>query len=98
MSTFGRLTLPFRDTKLEVLRSRVDKLKSTRQLLMQVVTYAYQVAPKKLDRAAEKRRREGIKKLLEKKDKSTREHEELLRTVQAKAAPSWMMQGKETLV
>lgn len=31
--TLGRLTLPFCDTKLELLRSHVDKLKSTLQLL-----------------------------------------------------------------
>ncbi|KAJ4403549.1 hypothetical protein N0V91_006422 [Didymella pomorum] len=78
-NTLGRLALPFRDTKLELLRSHVDKLKSTLQLLMQVLTHAYQVASRKLDRAAEDRQREEIKRLLEKKDESTRRHEELLR-------------------
>lgn len=85
-NTFGRLTLPFRDTKLELLRSHVDKLKSTLQLLMQVLTHAYQVASRKLDRAAEERQREEIKKLLEKKDQSTRKHEELLRRDSASAS------------
>ncbi|KAF9693507.1 hypothetical protein EKO04_008472 [Ascochyta lentis] len=78
-STFGRLTLPFRDTKLELLRSHVDKLKSTLQLLMQVLTHAYQVASRKLDRAAEERQPVEIKRLLEKKDLSAKKHEELLR-------------------
>lgn len=78
-NTFGRLALPFRDTKLELLRSHVDKLKSTLQLLMQVLTHAYQIASRKLDRAAEIRQREEIKKLLERKDQSTQKHEELLR-------------------
>ncbi|KAF3034229.1 DNA-directed RNA polymerase II subunit RPB1 [Didymella heteroderae] len=78
-NTVGRLFLPFRDTKLELLRSHVDKLKSTLQLLMQVLTHAYQVASRKLDRAAEDRQREEIRKLLEKKDESARKHEELLR-------------------
>lgn len=38
---FGRLTMPFRDTKLELLRSHVGKLKSMLQLLMQVFTLAH---------------------------------------------------------
>lgn len=78
-NTFGRLAMPFHDTKLELLRSHVDKLKSTLQLLMQVLTHAYQVASRKLDRAAEEHQREEIKKLLDKKDESTKKHEELLR-------------------
>ncbi|KAJ4342818.1 hypothetical protein N0V95_006836 [Ascochyta clinopodiicola] len=78
-NAFGRLILPFRDSKLELLRSHVDKLKSTLQLLMQVLTHAYQVASRKLDRAAEERQREEIRHLLEKKDQSTKKHDDLLR-------------------
>ncbi|KAF3047264.1 hypothetical protein E8E11_003270 [Didymella keratinophila] len=78
-NTFGRLTLPFRDTKLEPLRSHVDKLKSTLQLLMQVFTYAYQVASRKLNHAAEERQREEIKRLLEQNEESRKRHDELLR-------------------
>jgi hypothetical protein len=77
--TFGRLTMPFRDAKLELLRSHVDKLKSTLQLLMQVLKLAHQVASKKLDRAAEERQRKEIKQLLEQKEHSAKRHEDLLR-------------------
>ncbi|KZM25126.1 uncharacterized protein EKO05_0007236 [Ascochyta rabiei] len=78
-NAFGRLILPFRDTKLELLRSHVDKLKSTLQLLMKVLTHAYQVPSRKLDRVAEERQREEIKQLLQKKGQSTEKHDDLLR-------------------
>ena len=77
--TFGRLTMPFRETKLELLRSHVDKLKSTLQLLMQVLTLAHQVASRRLDRAAEARQREEIRRLLERKEQSAKRHDELSR-------------------
>jgi len=40
----GRLMLPFREPKLELLRTNIDRLKSTLQLLMQVLTHAHQIA------------------------------------------------------
>lgn len=40
----GRLMLPFRESKIELLRSHIDKLKSTLQLLMQVLSHAHQIA------------------------------------------------------
>jgi hypothetical protein len=40
----GKWLLPFKESKLELLRAHVDKLKSTLQLLMQVLTHAHQVA------------------------------------------------------
>jgi hypothetical protein len=43
-NTLGRLMLPFRETKMDLLRSHIDKLKSTLQLLMIVLTHAHQVA------------------------------------------------------
>ncbi|CAO2658452.1 Nn.00g061750.m01.CDS01 [Neocucurbitaria sp. VM-36] len=82
-NTLGRLMLPFRDTKIELLRNHIDKLKSTLQLLMQVLTHAHQVASKKLDREAEAKQREEIKELLENKKKSTKRYEESLRNYSA---------------
>ncbi|KAJ4292357.1 hypothetical protein N0V90_009018 [Kalmusia sp. IMI 367209] len=78
-NTFGRLILPFRETKIELLRSHVDKLKSTLQLLMQVLTHAHQVAAQKLDREAEAAQREQIKALLQNKRDSTKRYEESLK-------------------
>ena len=43
-NALGRFILPFRESKIELLRSHIDKLKSTLQLLMQVLTHAHQVA------------------------------------------------------
>lgn len=40
----GKLMLPFRESKIDLLRSHIDKLKSTLQLLMQVLTHAHQIA------------------------------------------------------
>jgi hypothetical protein len=40
----GRFMLPFRESKINLLRDHIDKLKSTLQLLMQVLTHAHQVA------------------------------------------------------
>ena len=40
-NTIGRLMQPFREPKLDLLRNHVDKLKSTLQLLMQVLTHAH---------------------------------------------------------
>jgi flagellin-specific chaperone FliS len=39
----GKWLLPFKESKMETLRAHVDKLKSTLQLLMQVLTHAHQV-------------------------------------------------------
>ncbi|RMZ66073.1 hypothetical protein GMOD_00005140 [Pyrenophora seminiperda CCB06] len=75
----GRLLLPFRDSKIELLRSHIDKLKSTLQLLMQVLTHAYQVWSKKIDRKTEEKERAELKRLLENKKNSTKRWEESLR-------------------
>lgn len=75
----SRLLLPFRDTKIELLRSHIDKLKSTLMLLMQVFTHAYHVASNKVDREAEARQRKNIEQLLEKRDQSARNYEAYLR-------------------
>jgi hypothetical protein len=74
-NTFGRLMLPFRDTKIELLRNHIDKLKSTLQLLMQVLTYAHQVADRRLDRDAEVKQKARIQELIELKKESTRRYE-----------------------
>jgi hypothetical protein len=75
----GRLMLPFRDSKIDLLRSHIDKLKDTLQLLMQVLTHAHLVSSKKLDREAEAKQREEIKQLLENKKQSTKRYEESLK-------------------
>jgi hypothetical protein len=56
----GRLMLPFRDNKIELLRSQIDKLKSTLQLLMQVLIFAQQVSSNKLSYEAEAEQRKEI--------------------------------------
>ncbi|KAF2185409.1 hypothetical protein K469DRAFT_159724 [Zopfia rhizophila CBS 207.26] len=78
-NTFGRLMLPFRETKIDLLRNHIDKLKSTLQLLMQVLTHAHQIASRKLDREAEAAQREQIKALIQNKKESTKRYEESLR-------------------
>ncbi|KAB2108594.1 hypothetical protein AG0111_0g3514 [Alternaria gaisen] len=75
----GRLMLPFRDSKIEILRSQIDKLKSTLQLLMQVLIFAQQVSSNKLSYEAEAEQRKEIiqlrkiaKEAAEKYEKSRR--------------------------
>lgn len=80
-NTLGRLMLPFRDNKIELLRNHIDKLKSTLQLLMQVLTHAHQVATKKLDREAEAKQKAQIQELIELKKQSTKKYEESLRNI-----------------
>jgi hypothetical protein len=77
-NTLGRLMLPFREPKIELLRSHIDKLKSTLQLLMQVLIHAHQVAAQKYDREAEAAHREQIKELLQNNKNSTKRYEESL--------------------
>jgi hypothetical protein len=79
-NTFGRLMLPFRDAKIELLRSHIDKLKSTLQLLMQVLTHAYHVASQKLDRETEAKEREEIRQLLQRRNDCTEKYERSLRS------------------
>lgn len=43
-SSLGKILLPFRDPKLELLRTNIDRLKANLQLLMQVLTHAHQIA------------------------------------------------------
>lgn len=75
----GRFMLPFRDNKIELLRSQIDKLKSTLQLLMQVLIFAQQVSSNKLSYEAEAEQRKEIiqlrkiaKEAAEKYEKSRR--------------------------
>jgi len=78
-NTLGRLMLPFRESKIELLRRHIDTLKSTLQLLLQVLVHAHQVAAQKLSRQAEAEQREQIKVLLQNKKESTKKYEESLR-------------------
>jgi hypothetical protein len=78
-NTLGRLMLPFRDSKIELLRTHIDKLKSTLLLLMQVLSHAHQIASKKLDREAEAKQKAQIQELIELKKQSTRNYEKSLR-------------------
>ena len=47
----GRFMLPFRESKISLLRDHIDKLKSTLQLLMQVLTHAHQMASQCVSRS-----------------------------------------------
>jgi hypothetical protein len=78
-NTLGRLMLPFRESKIELLRRHIDTLKSTLQLLLQVLVHAHQVAAQKLSRQAEAEQREQIKALLQTKKESAKKYEESLR-------------------
>lgn len=78
-NTFGRLMLPFRDLKIQLLRDHIDKLKSTLTLLMQVLSHAQLVKSNKLGKEAMARQREEIKALLEEKKITTKRYEESLR-------------------
>ncbi|KAL1797248.1 hypothetical protein ACET3X_003854 [Alternaria dauci] len=76
----GRLMLPFRDNKIEVLRSQIDKLKSTLELLMQVLIFAQQVSSNKLSREAEAKQRKEITHLRELAKQTAKRYEESLRS------------------
>ncbi|KAF2833384.1 hypothetical protein CC86DRAFT_277127, partial [Ophiobolus disseminans] len=78
-NTLGRFMLPFRDNKIELLRNHIDKLKSTLQLLMQVLTHAHQVASRKLDRETEAKQKAQIQDLIELKKRSAKKYEESLK-------------------
>ncbi|KAL5401059.1 hypothetical protein PMIN03_011846 [Paraphaeosphaeria minitans] len=75
-STLGRVMLPFREPKIELFRSHVDKLKITLQLLTSVLMFAHQTAARQHDRAVLAAHREEIKELLQHKKKSTKRYEE----------------------
>ncbi|KAH7084770.1 hypothetical protein BKA63DRAFT_380118, partial [Paraphoma chrysanthemicola] len=75
----GRLMLPFRDTKIQLLRDHIATLKSTLQLLMQVLIHAQQVAAKKLDREAEEKQKAQIQELIELKKSSAKKYQESLK-------------------
>jgi hypothetical protein len=75
-SSLGRLMLPFRDTKIELLRNHIDKLKSTLQLLLSVLTIAHQAASRELSREAVVAQKAQIQELLELSRKSTKKYEE----------------------
>ncbi|KAF2117551.1 hypothetical protein BDV96DRAFT_570422 [Lophiotrema nucula] len=78
-SKLGRLTLPFREPKIELIRSHIDKLKSTLQLLLGVLTHAYQVASHKRNGEAEAAQREQIKALMQSKKQNEMKYQESLR-------------------
>lgn len=82
----GRLMLPFRENKIELQRNHIDKLKSTLQLMMQVLLHAHRVASDRIDREAETRQREEIRRLLEDKKTSTKKYEESLRNFASDSA------------
>jgi hypothetical protein len=78
-NTLGRLMLPFRDNRIEFLRTHIDKLKSTLQLLMQILAHANQTAAKKLDREAEAKQKAQIQEPIELGKESTKKYEASLR-------------------
>jgi hypothetical protein len=80
-NTLGRLMLPFRDNKIELLRTHIDKLKSTLLLLMQVLSHAHQIASKKLDRDTEAKQKAQIQELIELKKQSAKKYEDSLRNL-----------------
>ncbi|KAF2742409.1 hypothetical protein M011DRAFT_269391 [Sporormia fimetaria CBS 119925] len=84
-SSFGKWKYPFRESKIELLRAHIEKLKSTLQLLMQVLTHAHQVASQKLDREAEAAQREQIKALLQHKKDSAERYEASLKNYKLNA-------------
>ncbi|OCL05709.1 hypothetical protein AOQ84DRAFT_92989 [Glonium stellatum] len=79
-NTLGRLMLPFREPKLELLRTNIERLKSTLQLLMQVLMHAHQIAATKPDKEIVAVQRQQIKALIQTKKESTKRYEESLRS------------------
>ncbi|KAF2809291.1 uncharacterized protein BDZ99DRAFT_355224, partial [Mytilinidion resinicola] len=79
-STLGKFMLPFREPKMELLRANIDRLKSTLQLLMQVLTHAYQVASHKAPKEVVAVQRHNIKVLIKAKKESTKRYQESLRS------------------
>lgn len=84
-NTLGRLMLPFREPKLELLRTNIDRLKSTLQLLMQVLTHARQITAQKPDKEVVAVQRQQIKVLIQTKKESTKRYEESLRNYGSRA-------------
>jgi hypothetical protein len=97
-NALGRFMLPFRDNKIELLRNHIDKLKSTLQLLMQVLTHAHQIAAKKLDREAEAKQKTQIQELIELKKKSAKKYEESLKNFSISDGGSTMVDDDEPAV
>jgi hypothetical protein len=93
----GRLMLPFRDNKIELLRSQIEKLKSTLELLMQVLIHAHQVSTDKYNREAEAKHREEIKQLLENKKQATKKYEESLRNLSISDGSTAVDDGERSL-
>jgi len=93
----GRLMLPFKDNKIELLRSQIDKLKSTLELLMQVLIHAHQVSSEKYNREAEAKHREEIKQLLENKKQATKKYEESLRNFSISDGSTVVDEGDRSL-
>ncbi|KAF2490883.1 hypothetical protein BU16DRAFT_469759 [Lophium mytilinum] len=79
-NTLGRFMMPFREPKMELLRANIDRLKSTLQLLMQVLTHAYQVASHKAPKEVVAVQRHNIKVLIKAKKESTKRYQESLRS------------------
>ncbi|KAK7190743.1 hypothetical protein DPSP01_006650 [Paraphaeosphaeria sporulosa] len=75
-NTLGRMILPFREPKIELFRSHVDKLKITLQLLTSVLIFAHQTAAREHDRKMLASHREEIKELLQHRKRSTQRYEE----------------------
>lgn len=78
-NTLGRFTLPFRETKIELLRNHIEKLKSTLALLLLVLTHAHQLASQKLDQEAKVAQRKQIKQLFQENKQSTEKYKDSLR-------------------
>jgi hypothetical protein len=94
-SSLGKFLLPFRDPKLELLRTNIDRLKANLQLLMQVLTHAHQIASQKLDREAEAVQREQIKALIQNKKESTKRYEESLRNFGSSGESTFVSDDEE---
>ncbi|KAF2013733.1 hypothetical protein BU24DRAFT_327054, partial [Aaosphaeria arxii CBS 175.79] len=74
----GKFTLPFREPKINLLRTHLDMLKNTLQLLLGVLNLAHSKLTHD-DRRVEQKLREQIKTLLLEKKKSTKRYEESLK-------------------
>ncbi|KAK5191872.1 hypothetical protein LTR72_008494 [Exophiala xenobiotica] len=86
LSAFDKLTCPFLQPKMEVLRSNLERLKSTLVLMLNVLTYAKDLRAEKNSSTKD----EGgyqkmlIENLIRANQEATRNYETLLKTIEAR--------------
>ncbi|KAF2759732.1 hypothetical protein EJ05DRAFT_307831 [Pseudovirgaria hyperparasitica] len=78
-SRMAKFTMPFKDSKIQLLRANLDRWKSTLQLLMQALLHAQMVRNNDQDRAEVLRQRKELKRLIEAKKAAIKRYEDTMK-------------------